>query len=204
MRGSVLTILAIAMLLLSVFSVSAQRTSEVEFMSFNVTVRGDGNLLKWTVRRETNNCMFEVYRSTDTAQWSYILTIYVGGSSVAPRSYLYLDTQPLDTSYYLIMQVDCDGAFSRIQSERIIRGTSRTEMFEKKRPNVHFGYDTTVSSGDYLCDMYVYSLNGAIARTARLLPNTVERIHISGYHIIELVWVEGGEPKRSAIKSFNK
>jgi hypothetical protein len=175
--------------------------SSTEITYFNVTPRTNGNLLKWATRYEYDNCMFEIYKTKDTATWQYVNTIHVGSDSNISRPYLYLDTEPFDSAYYMLVQVDCDGRFQRIVSGLVVN-LCDIETYKIREPNVNCDSGLLLVSGEEICDVYVYFLNGQIRYTMRMKPYTSIHLNIYGSYIVEYLWVVEGDLKRSTYKVF--
>lgn len=100
----------------------------VELSSFTGRPIAGGNRLAWTTASELHNARFIVERSADGRQFAALGEVAGAGTTLQPRSYTYLDAQPLALSYYRLRQVDEDGKF-QFSSVIVVRASSSAFTF---------------------------------------------------------------------------
>jgi photosystem II stability/assembly factor-like uncharacterized protein len=85
----------------------------VELTSFNASVSGNNVLLSWSTATETNNSGFDVERSPDGKDYTFISFIKGAGTVTELRTYTYKDENlPPGEYYYRIRQNDYDGSYT--------------------------------------------------------------------------------------------
>ena len=85
----------------------------VELINFNVKASGKSVIASWQTTNESNNDRFEVERSTNGTDFTWIGKIKGKGNSSTLSNYQYTDKTPLKgTNYYRLRQVDFDGQFT--------------------------------------------------------------------------------------------
>jgi hypothetical protein len=85
-------------------------TLPVTFVSFSAN-RGDNSTvqLSWTTTNETDNSRFEIQRSIDGSDWTFLGTVAAAGNATVD-TYIFTDENaPAAQSMYRIRQVDLDG-----------------------------------------------------------------------------------------------
>lgn len=85
----------------------------VNFLYFNVGKQGENAaLLTWKTAREINSSHFDVERSTDAINFSYIGKVTAKGNSTFESNYSFTDNIPAKGfNYYRLKQVDNNGYF---------------------------------------------------------------------------------------------
>jgi hypothetical protein len=84
----------------------------VELTTFTGYNNGSENILSWTTATERNSLKFEVEKSADGINFSYIGEQAAAGNSAAPRSYGLVDPNPLlGNNYYRLKIIDRDLSF---------------------------------------------------------------------------------------------
>ena len=84
----------------------------VELTSFTGYNDEDVNVLNWVTASERNTLKFEVEKSTDGVNFSYIGERPAAGNSSVPTSYTLTDTEPLaGNNYYRLKMIDQDNTF---------------------------------------------------------------------------------------------
>ncbi len=88
-------------------------TIPVNFLYFNAQKQGEtASLLNWKTSQEINAAFFDVERSTDAVNFSFIGRVAATGNSQVPVEYFYTDNDPATgMNYYRLKQVDLDGRF---------------------------------------------------------------------------------------------
>ena len=85
----------------------------VNFLYFNAQKQGQTTaLLSWKTAQEVNSAYFDVERSTDALNYTYIGRVNAAGNSTVPVSYSFTDNHPSNgLNYYRLRQSDLDGHF---------------------------------------------------------------------------------------------
>jgi hypothetical protein len=86
----------------------------VELISFDVTKIGErkASLLTWKTASEINNSHFEIERSQDLVNWTYLGEVVGKGNTGLTTNYHFVDETPeTGVNYYRLKQVDFDGNF---------------------------------------------------------------------------------------------
>ena len=100
----------------------------INLLSFSAQKAGPSSVqLDWTSAQEINSSHFEVERSEDTEEWSYLGTVDAAGDSYEPIDYGFLDREvnlkrnETKIFYYRLKQVDLDGftEYSEIKGVRM-------------------------------------------------------------------------------------
>lgn len=95
----------------------------VHLLSFNVKAEGRKARLDWVTANEFNCDRFEVERSGDGTQFSYLTTEAAKGSIAGEHDYQLYDETPLaGWNYYRLKQVDRDGKASYSSTESVFFG----------------------------------------------------------------------------------
>ncbi len=82
----------------------------VEILSFDGTRDGARNKLIWSVASEINADHYLIERSTDGFEYQTIGYVYATGGSEMAQEYILYDEKPALQSYYILKQVDNNGA----------------------------------------------------------------------------------------------
>ena len=85
----------------------------VNFLYFNAQKQGQTTaFLNWKTAQEINSAFFDVERSTDALNYTYIGQVNAAGNSQVPVSYSFTDNHPQSgLNYYRLKQTDRDGRF---------------------------------------------------------------------------------------------
>jgi hypothetical protein len=85
----------------------------VELTSFNASITNSGTgLLEWRTESELNNDHFEIQRSVNGIDFTYLGSVEGSGTTSKPNDYQFEDKYPiLGLVYYRLKQVDWDGSF---------------------------------------------------------------------------------------------
>ena len=84
----------------------------VELTTFTGYNDGDKNILNWTTASEQNTNRFEIEKSLENSNWTYIGTKPAAGNSTQELHYDFVDNYPvLGNNYYRLKIVDNDGTF---------------------------------------------------------------------------------------------
>lgn len=82
----------------------------VLFVQFNIKCEQNKVLLTWKTAQEDNSHHFNIERSRDGSQWSVIGSLSAAGNSGSERNYSYTDGDPVDNSFYRIVEYGFDGS----------------------------------------------------------------------------------------------
>lgn len=101
----------------------------VEWLQFEVNVKGDTAQLDWMVASQLNNSGFEIQRRRDQTNWEFIDWV----EATNENNYRYADhlNKPTGTYYYRLKQVDFDGAnsFSPVRAVTFAEVVRPLELF---------------------------------------------------------------------------
>jgi len=104
----------------SIVAINAAPLS-VKMRSFEGWRGSDFNFLTWTTSTETNNKYFEVERSDDGSNFSYLGRVEGALNSTVEKRYSFKDEKPLSSCYYRLKQVDAHGFITYSRIIRIVR-----------------------------------------------------------------------------------
>lgn len=108
----------------------------VTFIYFNASKQNETTaLLNWKTSQEINTSHFEVERSNDAVNFSYIGRIAASGNSSIPVNYFFSDYKPAKgLNYYRLKQVDLDRKFI-YTAARLVKFDQLDEAKVKYYPN---------------------------------------------------------------------
>ena len=86
-------------------------TLPVELIFFNGRAEGNQTVLKWVTASELNNDYFVVEKSLDGVDFAPIGQVSGNGTTSELQNYYFTDTNPWQTTYYRLLQVDYDGSY---------------------------------------------------------------------------------------------
>lgn len=82
----------------------------ITLLSARVNMNFDRAIISWSTATEINNERFEISRSLDMQNWSFMGTVYGNGNSESVINYSFTDTKiPFGQVYYQIRQIDFNG-----------------------------------------------------------------------------------------------
>ena len=86
----------------------------VELSSFTVEANENNIKLSWTTATEVNNAGFDIERSVDGSKWVKEGFIAGSGNSVSPKSYSFIDNNPVGGTKlsYRLKQIDKNGSYT--------------------------------------------------------------------------------------------
>jgi hypothetical protein len=111
----------------------------VEVTSFNAVTKGNTVELDWNTATEVNSYSYVIERRT-AAQWESIGEIPAGGTTNAPRSYVYVDSLKNVSSgsiFYRLKSVDTDGGFQYNGEAEVLVTTAVTTVVTTTIPNIY-------------------------------------------------------------------
>ena len=191
----------------------------ITLLDFYAIPRENFNQLTIVTGYEYNNCEFIVYRSEDAINWEYdnpvcdwdfgkdsaiyneVLDSTINYFTIEHpngQTYYPIDYHPYDTTYYKLVQRDCDGRLTEYTSDIIV--CFREPKLAVNKPNAYYDNGIVLSAGDYLTDAYIYTMTGAQRYTIRLKPGQTKRVNYYGLYIVELIWVVDGDIQRKVEK----
>ena len=171
---------------------------------FNATPRSDGkNILKWSTAYESQNSNFEIYRTNDilSNHWESVVTLWQGTTD-KPRgdTYMWLDEQPYDTTYYMLVQNDLDGGFETFRSEMVVCIQEHKTTFDE--PYVICDNVPQAIAGSEVCEVFVQNVLGQVVEEFKLDPYQQREVlaEIQGMYLITFVYKHNGEARKKTEK----
>ncbi len=131
--------------------VNACGPAPVTLTQFNGKYVNGVAILDWQTSQEMNSDRFEVYRSTDGQQFSYIGSVKSAGYSNVVKNYTYTDNQTGNSQYvyYRLKQVDADGKFVYTNVVKVATGSKASmDVF----PNPFSSYFTASFTANKTAD----------------------------------------------------
>ncbi len=110
----------------------------VKLLSFEVTEVKKAAVIKWSTSSENNSDYFNVERSADGNNYSFLKKVTAAGNSTMVKNYEVTDANPRPgTSYYRLIQVDRDGSKEVYGPKSFRAGTSSSTVLRelKASPN---------------------------------------------------------------------
>lgn len=112
----------------------------ITLLRFGAQAAGEQVELRWETAQEINNQRFELERSTNGREYRTVGQVAGAGNTSSPRSYRYLDAQPLPgLSYYRLRQVDFDGATTVSGAVAVARPAGNPGALPTVYPNPNDG-----------------------------------------------------------------
>lgn len=210
-------------LLIDDVSIEWDNPLPIVLLDFYAEPRPGFNILTIITGYEYNNCEFIVYRSRDAINWDYNNPVcdwdfgrdsalynealdtvlnYFNMEHPNGQTYYPIDYEPYDTTYYKLVQRDCDGRLTEYESEIIV---CVQEPSNKIEPHAYTDNGIVLVAGDRLCDVYVYTILGTQRYTKRMYPGETGRLNYWGHYIVEFIWVDENtyDIKKKVYKLFN-
>lgn len=117
----------------TVYEYTVAGSLPVELTTFSVQQSKEEVILDWTTATEFNSSHFEIERSFDLEDWTFIGTVEAKGESQVEVDYSLIDEKPgLGKNYYRILQYDLDG---RMEYSKVVSINLRTEKLISLFPN---------------------------------------------------------------------
>lgn len=104
----------------------------LSFTFFNAFCNGSSITLSWKTAQEFNTNVFEIERSADGRHWQLLGKIAAAGYSSAGGKYTWMDSLPLPTALYRIVETDID---RRIHISSVIRSSCSVSELLTTYPN---------------------------------------------------------------------
>ncbi len=135
----------------------------VELLSFDAKPFNNSVAINWSTASEINSSYFEVWKSKDTEDWTYVGKVLAAGNSNNEIKYGLNDNTPMTgTSYYKLIQFDLDGATKEYGPRTV----------EFKKENISKVYPNPANNSVYI-DFY---LNNSGSNIAILFYNNLGQI----------------------------
>ncbi len=164
----------------------------VRLAGFTARQVDGGVKLDWTSATEINSSHFEIERSTDGRNFSYIGQVAAAGTSSTDKGYTYLDANvpAAKEVYYRLKQVDKDNRFEYSQVKKVILQTKPFDI--KLYPNTTTGPVTMeFKPASSTSEFKVVDMNGRVMMRSMIKPR--ERIlkfdistYATGIYMIQL------------------
>ncbi len=145
--------------------------------------------LAWSTQTEENGSHFEIERSLDGHDWSFIGRVKAVGESSQLQNYSYVDAKlPLDGRsekpfFYRLKMVDKDGTFEYSGTRRVVfdaLGGSLIVYPNPARGEVFVAMpDITPDRG--IADLTIMNAQGKLIRKMKLMTNDDYRVDMSGF-----------------------
>jgi hypothetical protein len=108
----------------------------VELISFTGTAFANHNELYWVTASETNNSGFEIQRSLNARDFSFIGTVEGAGNSSVTKNYFFSDENiTSDLYYYRLKQIDFDGKENFSGIIAVVKSSSKPFEVSTVLPN---------------------------------------------------------------------
>ena len=183
----------------------------IDLVDFWGEVAETANVLEWLTATETNVSHFEVERSVDAINFSWIGEIEAAGTTVEPQAYRFDDHQPLaGGAYYRLKVVDLDGSVEYTDLVYLERTIGSVFAFVDAFPNPFAqGFEVQFSNpSEEAVRIRVVDLVGRVMQE-RELPAAagVQSVAFdlgdaaAGAYIVELVRPDGQRISRRVVKS---
>ncbi len=148
----------------------------VTFIYFNATKQNEITaLLNWKTSQEINSSHFEVERSNDAVNFTYIGRVTASGNSSSAINYFFTDYQPAKgLNYYRLKQVDLDGKFI-YTAARLVRFDQIDEGKVKYYPNPTNGILNIELTKEMQAEMKIINISnaaGILVKQFRVAANT--------------------------------
>ncbi len=149
---------------------------------------------------EINNERFEIERSSDGINFTYLKTIQGAGTTNEPQAYTALDENPISvgTSYYRLKQVDTDGNFTYSNVDVLNAPDGLNLVNTYPVPAVDKLTVLLTSSDDTQITIQITNSTGqAVRNEKRYIYAGVSTLDFdisqlaTGYYVIELTTVSG-------------
>jgi hypothetical protein len=179
---------------ISPFSILQRESLPVDFLGMQAEcIDGSGVLLSWQTANEFNSSHYEIYRSENAVDWSYVGAVNANGNSLELSNYTFMDEEVSNNiNYYQLKQVDTDGSFKQMP---IIS----KQCSEMSQGNI---YPNPTSSGailkidlefDMMAEILVLDAVGkTVIRREQMLRSGINQIYIdltnelSGIYLVKI------------------
>ncbi|RYE20461.1 MAG: T9SS type A sorting domain-containing protein, partial [Sphingobacteriales bacterium] len=92
------------------FTINYLQVLPVTLVSYSAKVEGSATKLEWSTSKEEDNDRFEIERSADGKNFSFIGSTKSNSASSVKQNYFWYDRSPLNgNNYYRLLQIDSDG-----------------------------------------------------------------------------------------------
>lgn len=141
------------------FAPYSEITLPVKFISFNVSVSNNNNLIQWATAEEVNAFVYEVERSVDGATWSNVGTVAAVGNTTQVSNYSFTDKNSAAVVYYRIKQVDADGKFTYTAIKSLKRADATSVAIAASNKSVAISFSKQVKEK---VELQIVNFNGQV------------------------------------------
>jgi hypothetical protein len=161
----------------------------VELLGWYLRSLEGGVLVGWQTASEENNNFFTVEKSADGISWKEAGKVSGAGTTLEPRSYTYLDEQPIaKTSYYRLSQTDFDGQRQYFDIKSIYTKFDSDELFMHYSSDEQRIYLRLPAEASSITDLRIINSFGAVVQSSGMIYDTQTMIPVghlpSGYYIV--------------------
>lgn len=172
----------------------------VELADFSGRAEETINRLEWTTISEYNTELFEVEFSSDGELWNTLDIIDAKGFSNQPISYVFVDRQPLDLTYYRLNIIDYDGTEEYsdvilIENKQEIESTPIRKIYPNPSPGV---FTLELTMYDYLAsNLDVIDVMGKVVEQIQLTDEVNAKVILdlsdkpAGLYFVRLASLDG-------------
>lgn len=180
---------------------SSNNALPVKFTLFNLKCEGGKAIVTWKTAQEQNSSHYNIEKSTDGINWIVIGSVPAAGYSNTEKSYLLVDNNPIEKSYYRIAQYDMD---RRVSYSNILKSSCTMKEFFTVWPNpftdrlvINLGADR-----QSLATIKIFDSKGALVKTQEAaILNGINQLTVNtqalpaGAYILSAVWHNGQEKR---------
>ena len=83
----------------------------IELIDVSLECLDESIIISWITKSETNSDLFVIQRSRDAENWTDLGTVPAAGNSNNELNYSFIDQNPIDYTYYRLIEVDLDGEY---------------------------------------------------------------------------------------------
>lgn len=161
-------------------SLQLQAPLPVSWVYVKAKLVNDQTVLEWKVSLEFNNDHFNIERSADGSQFSFLKKVNSRGNSSNPQIYTAIDSLPFSTiTYYRLKQIDMDGKFEYSNIAFVKKENNITyKIFPNPATNILILEQNGIKNNKGL--ITIMDLSGKIVRTSSINGNSNQQeIHLS-------------------------
>lgn len=176
----------------------------IELSSFVGTEEAKGNLINWTTATELDNDYFKLEYSTNGSDFIELTRINGAGTSLTENDYSYLHDQAQEgTTYYRLIQVDFNGAWTRSDIIAVTRSQAVVSAYDmsinnpvQEVMNIDFGAE---ASGT----ISVYDISGRLVYVEQVQNQMQKNVEL-GSLSKGVYFVEFASAGNRSVKKFLK
>lgn len=158
----------------------------IELVSFDGYIYNENAYLNWSTMSETNNCLFDVERSTDAYTFTTIGSVSGAIHSTSLLNYQLIDNHidPNEIYYYKLKQTDCDGNFW--YSQMISLSFSNQSIVPEFIINNITYSDLPVINSELVESIRIYNPLGQVLKTLGATDKIELSSFINGIYLIRI------------------